>query len=117
MAHHNITGKHGEAEALVYLRQKGYRIVETNWRYGKAEIDIIAEHPDYIAMVEVKTRSADTYGAPQEFVNRKKQKMLIKAADHYAQENALEKDVYFDIIAITLYPEYKLEHIHQAFYP
>lgn len=117
MADEHKLGKLGEEEAVRYLRSKGFRIREMNWRFAKAEIDIIAENDDWLVMVEVKTRSADTFGSPEEFVTRRQQRHLIRAANRYADLNPTEKDIRFDIISILLYPEFKLEHIPEAFYP
>ena len=110
-------GKRGEAEALTLLRKKGFQIRETNWRHGREEVDIIAESDDYLAIVEVKTRTTDVYGAPEMFVSKAKQRHLIRAANAYASKRQIDKDIYFDIIAIVEKPEFRIEHIHQAFYP
>lgn len=72
MAVHNELGKQGEALAVEYLRKEGYEILETNWVFQKAEVDIIALKGDVLAIVEVKTRSSLEYGLPQEFVKPKK---------------------------------------------
>ena len=116
MAIHNDIGKLGEEKAIDYLLSKGYKILQTNWRYGKEEVDIIAENDNYLGIIEVKTRSTGAFGSPQEFISRKKQLHLIKAANAYAEKYAIEKDIYFDIIAITLSPSLKIEHIIEAFH-
>lgn len=117
MGENHELGNKGEAEALDLLRKKGFRIRETNWRYGKEEIDIIAENDEYLAIVEVKTRTTATYGFPEVFVSKIKQRHLIRAANAYAFRKQIEKDIYFDVISIIQKPEYHIEHIHQAFYP
>ena len=72
MAQHNELGKKGEQLAIDYLVKKGYKILDKNWRYLKAEVDIIAKKDSMIVAVEVKTRSSDYFGDPQDFINKKK---------------------------------------------
>jgi putative endonuclease len=117
MAEHNELGKLGEEMAVDFLRQHGYTILETNWIYQKAEIDIIAEKGNKLAIVEVKTRSSIVFGMPQEFVKPKKIQLLVKAVNAYVNIKNIDFEVRFDIISI--YKEginYKIEHIKDAFY-
>ena len=72
MAEHNDLGKFGEELAVEFLEKNGYTILETNWFFNKAEIDIIAQKENILAVVEVKTRSSLDFGLPQEFVKPKK---------------------------------------------
>ena len=72
MAEHNDLGKFGEELAVTFLQKNGYEILETNWFFDKAEIDIIAQKGTILAVVEVKTRSSLEFGLPQEFVKPKK---------------------------------------------
>ena len=117
MAEHNELGKHGEELAVEFLQQNGYEIIETNWTFQKAEIDIIAQKENTLAIVEVKTRSSIDFGLPQDFVKPKKIQLLVKAVNEYVIANDLEVDVRFDIIAIHKEgKEYNLEHIEEAFY-
>ena len=81
MAAHNELGKAGEQLAFDYLISKGYQIKERNWRYQKAEVDIIAQKGGVLAIVEVKTRSTRFFGDPQDFINSKKIKLLTSAID------------------------------------
>ncbi|NEW79514.1 MAG: YraN family protein [Gelidibacter sp.] len=117
MAKHNELGALGEELAVEELEKNGYEIMERNWRYKKAEIDIIARKNDVLAIVEVKTRSSDYFGDPQDFVNSKKIKMLVEAVNEYVVSKDLEVEVRFDIIAIII-NENKLtiEHLEDAFY-
>lgn len=117
MAKHNELGKLGEELAVEFLQQNGYDILETNWTFQKAEIDIIAQKENILAVVEVKTRSSIEFGLPQDFVKPKKILLLVKAVNEYVISNDLDVEVRFDIIAI--YKEdktYKIEHIEDAFY-
>jgi len=117
MAEHNELGKFGEELAVDFLQKNGYDILETNWTFQKAEIDIIAQKGTILAVVEVKTRSTVDFGLPQDFVKPKKIQLLVKAVNEYVIANDLEVDVRFDIIAI--YKEeksYKIDHIEDSFY-
>lgn len=101
MAAHNELGKLGEDLAVDYLRKNGYTILNTNWTFQKAEIDIIAKIENTLAIVEVKTRSSLEFGLPQDFVKPKKIQLLVKAVNAYVTERDLDVNVRFDIIAIT----------------
>lgn len=117
MATHNELGKLGEAQAVAYLQKNGYTILETNWRFQKAEIDIIAQKENILAVVEVKTRSSLEFGLPQDFVKPKKIQLLVKAINEYVLSNDLEVEVRFDIIAVHKEETiYSLEHIEAAFF-
>ncbi|PZW43892.1 putative endonuclease [Mesonia algae] len=100
MAQHNELGKKGEQLAVDFLQKKGYKILERNYRYQKAEIDIIARLNDILCAVEVKTRSTPDFGNPQDFVKPKQIQQLVKAIDFYVIENDLDVEVRFDIVAI-----------------
>lgn len=100
MAQHNELGKKGEQLAVDFLQKKGYKILERNYRYQKAEIDIIARLNDTLCAVEVKTRSTPDFGNPQDFVKPKQIQQLVKAIDFYVIENDLDVEVRFDIVAI-----------------
>jgi len=117
MAQHNELGKLGEELAVDFLQQNGYEILETNWVFQKAEIDIIAQKENVLAIVEVKTRSSIEFGLPQDFVKPKKIQLLVKAVNEYVISNDLDVEIRFDIIAISKEgKEYTIEHIEDAFY-
>lgn len=117
MAEHNELGKQGEDLAVDYLLKNDYEIVERNWVFQKAEVDIIAKKENVLAIVEVKTRSCSDFGDPQDFVKEKKIKLLVKAADEYVNSNNLEYTVRFDIIAVSKdATKCKIEHLQDAFY-
>ena len=78
-----ILGARGEKAAARYLRRRGYKILLKNFRSGKAEIDIVARHKDWLVFVEVKTRESEEFGAPSEAVDRDKQRNLSKGALDY----------------------------------
>lgn len=118
MAQHNDLGKEGEKLALEFLEKNGYDILEKNWTFQKAEIDIIARKDDVLAIVEVKTRSTIDFGLPQDFVKPKKIQLLVKAVNEYVIKNDLDLKIRFDIIAIhkDLSQKFVLEHLEDAFY-
>ena len=116
MAKHYDLGLKGEQIAADYLVKNGYAILERNWRFKKAEVDIIAKKNDVLAIVEVKTRSTDYFGNPQDFVNQKKINLLVEAINEYVISKNLDVDVRFDIIAILKNKEKAtIEHLKDAF--
>ena len=117
MAKHNELGKKGEQLAVNYLQEHNYTIVERNYRFDKAEVDIIAKKKDILAIIEVKTRSTIEFGNPQDFVKPKQIQRLVKAVDEYVTTNDLDVEVRFDIIAIIKEKSnYNIEHLKDAFY-
>lgn len=119
MAAHNELGRYGELLAKAYLEQNGYRILEKNWVYGRAEIDLIAFHDRKLIFAEVKTRRSARYGEPEEFVDWKKEKQLAFASSVYIDRMNHLGEVRFDIIAIIFENKelYKINHIEDAFWP
>jgi len=117
MAKKQSLGKIGEELAAQYLIDKGYEILERNWRAYRKEIDIIAIDGEDIVFVEVKTRQDDEYGTPEMAVNRQKRAHIYAAASAYYYEHKVGLDVRFDVIAI-LYHDGKPEinHIVDAFH-
>ena len=117
MAEHNELGKLGEELAVEFLQKEGYEILDTNWTFQKAEIDIIAQKENILAIVEVKTRSSLEFGLPQDFVKPKKIQLLVKAVNEYVVSKNLDVDVRFDIIAVHKEGKsFVIEHLIDAFY-
>jgi len=117
MAQHNELGKKGEQLAVDFLLSKGYDILERNYRFDKAEVDIIAQQNDILAIIEVKTRSTADFGNPQDFVKPKQIQRLVKAVDEYVNLNDLDVEVRFDIVAIIKEgKQFNMEHLENAFY-
>ena len=116
MAEHNELGQQGEQLAVEFLQKNGYEILETNWTFQKAEIDIIVQKEEVLAIVEVKTRSSIDFGLPQDFVKPKKIQLLVKAVNEYVTTHDLDVSVRFDIIAIQKNGnEFIIEHLEDAF--
>ena len=110
-------GVFGERLAVDYLISKGYRILAQNFRYLKGEVDILAQKDNWLAAVEVKTRSTSDFGAPEEFLKPAQIQRIIKAVDHFVVSKDLDLEVQFDIIAIILSSKTpEIEHIENAFY-
>ena len=117
MAEHNELGQLGEDLAVDFLQKNGYEILDRNWRFQKAEVDIIAQKAGILAVVEVKTRSSLEFGLPQDFVKPKKIQLLVKAINEYVISRDLDVTVRFDIIAIHYTKTaIDIEHIEEAFY-
>lgn len=118
MADHDELGKAGEEMALRHIRSMGYSVLETNWRFGREEIDIIAKDGDMLVIIEVKTRATDWFGEPEFFVSKSKQRTLIRAAEAYIIKKDLDVETRFDIISVIITAAKKtVNHIEDAFYP
>ena len=116
MAFHNELGKKGEDLATNFLLKKGFQILENNYRFLKAEVDIIAIKKDVLVAVEVKTRSTNFFEEPQDAVKPKKIKLMVSAIDYYVTQKELDVEVRFDIIAIVHQQNHtKIEHLEDAF--
>jgi putative endonuclease len=112
-----LFGKRGEVAAERYLKEKGYVVVERNYRCASGEVDLIVLDGRVIVFVEVKTRSGDRFGTPAEAVERRKQRKMIRAAQYFLAHNRLgERDARFDVVGIS-WPgrEPRIEHIENAF--
>ncbi|WP_431133356.1 YraN family protein [Psychroserpens mesophilus] len=117
MANHNDLGKKGEDLAVAFLLKNGYKIFERNYTFQKAEVDIIAQKKDVLAIVEVKTRSTNVFGNPQDFLKPKQIQRIVKAVDNYITSNRLDVEVRFDIIAIVKHGnQFDIEHLENAYY-
>ena len=122
MAEHNIVGQIGEETACQIMKKKGFRIVETNWRFGHLEMDIIAVSRKEIAFVEVKTRTS-TFGGkrPEEYVDELKRRRMAAAANAYIKLKQVELVPRFDIIGLLINPVtheiLEQTHLEDAFLP
>ena len=117
MADHIDFGKKAEELTAEYLQKNGYKILVRNFRYQKAELDLVAEKDSLIVVVEVKARSTDVFNLPQEAVNKRKIKLIVSAANYFMEEYNKNQEVRFDIISV-LPDENKnlmIEHIIDAF--
>ena len=115
MSHNQRIGKWGEETAAEYLSQRGYEIIARNIRTPYGEIDIVARQKDIAIFVEVKTRTSNTMGLPEESITPRKRQHMISAAEHYAAENEINH-WQVDVIAIEGKPEStpKITHFENA---
>ena len=102
MARHNDFGKKGEALAAEWLVQKGYRILHRNWRHGRYEVDIIAALDGIYHFIEVKTGSTTDFGYPEEKVDNRKIKNLMRGAAAWLHQFPGSKRIQYDILAISI---------------
>ena len=112
------TGRTGEDMALEYLLQRGYKLLERNWRCRYKEVDLIMENSDGIHVVEVRTRKEPTAVEPEQTVDRRKQHNLEAAANSYLRSRKTTAPVHFDIVSIVLDGSGKvlrLNHIQDSF--
>lgn len=117
MAIHNDLGIKGENIACNYLENKGYQILEKNYRYKKSEIDIIALQDNCIVFVEVKTRRNAIFDIPENAITRKKMDKLQEGALYYIEMNNISNELRFDIITIiTENNQVEINHIENAFW-
>jgi putative endonuclease len=101
MATHLEIGKAGEKLAEAYLAGKGYKILHRNWRCGHEEIDLIASKNELLHFVEVKYRSSNHHSYPEQAVNKKKVKTLLKGIEQFLYQHPQYNDFRLDILSIT----------------
>ncbi|MFC5270745.1 YraN family protein [Adhaeribacter terreus] len=118
MAEHHKLGTTGEAVAAKYLVNKGFEILTQNYRYKKAEIDLIVRKDNLLVFAEIKTRSSDKFGFPEEFVSNRKIELFLMAADEYIFQQNWLHDIRFDIISVTANSNgtFNIHHIEDAFH-
>lgn len=110
-------GYEGEDAAAAFLEDQGYRILDRNYRFRKAEIDILASRGSILAVVEVKTRTGGFYEALTDSIPKSKINRLVIAAHHYVRERHINLEVRFDIIQIIRESSgLHLIHLEDAFY-
>lgn len=119
MSQSSELGIKGEEFAADFLKNNGYKILSRNFRYGKYEIDIIAENNEFLVFAEVKTRADNPLDPPANAVTRDKQKAMIWAAEAYIKRYRIDKESRFDVIVVLQKYEddFSIEHIPYAFYP
>jgi putative endonuclease len=117
MNHSKQIGNWGEKIAVDFLKNKGYELIIQNYQFKKKEIDIIMQYENILIFVEVKLRKNHTFGFPEQFVTKTKQNYIKEAAENYIFENNWQKNIRFDIIAITKnLKNTEILHIEDAFY-
>ena len=117
MSTHLELGNRGESLAERLLLEDGYQILERNWRFSRAEVDIIAKDGEVLVFVEVKTRSSEIFGQPEESISPKKEALLKDAAAVYMEQIGHQWEIRFDIISILIKGDgYSIEHFKDAFF-
>ncbi len=110
-------GEESEILAAEFLEQKGFQILERNFRYGHQEIDLIASCNNWLIFIEVKMRTSVKFGYPETFVDRTKRRNIRNAARHYIFKRDWKGNARFDVISITMIgPLPDVHHIEDAFY-
>ncbi len=121
MAEHNDLGKWGEDEAAHFLENKGYLILERDWKMGKRDLDIVAmsENHATLVFIEVKTRKNDEFVEPEEAVDKMKMRNLAIAANAYVKLKNINTEIRFDIVSVIGGKDkmFRIEHIEDAFNP
>ena len=116
MALHNKLGKDGELIALMFLQKEGFSILKTNWRFQKAEVDIIAQDNNFLVFVEVKTRGSRKFEKPEDAIDKKKISLYKDAAEGYLEQYPTDAEIRFDVMSIVIAKdETQIEHIPNAF--
>jgi putative endonuclease len=116
LAKHNNLGKEGELIAFMVLQRDGFTILETNWRFQKAEIDIIAKKDSFLIFIEVKTRGSKKFGKPSDSIDTKKIALYKDAVEGYLEQHPSEDEIRFDVVNIIIgKDETQIEHIPNAF--
>ena len=101
MAAHNELGRWGEDLAAAFLEEKGYELIERDWKSGHHDLDIVAKDGSTLVIVEVKTRRNRLYGNPEEAIDYRKRRSLLSAINHYTKSHRIYSNVRFDIISIV----------------
>ena len=110
-------GKEGEALAAEFLTARGFEIIARNYRYKRLEIDLIVKKNNWLIFVEVKMRSSNAFGNPEDFVDYKKIKNITSGAEQYTHDKNWQGNIRFDIISIREQDGNKeIVHIEDAFY-
>lgn len=118
MAEHNQTGNAGEKIAEEYLIEKGYTILEKNWRHKRFELDLIAKWKNFLVVLEVKSRKGIIIGDADEWVTKEKQRNMIGGTNAYIDKTRLDLEVRFDVITVIFTNAGPtVTHIEDAFFP
>ena len=116
MTKHNKLAKEGELIAFMVLQRDGFTILETNWRFQKSEIDIIAKKDGFLIFTEVKTRGSNKFGTPSDSIDKKKIELYKDAVEGYLEKYPSEDEIRFDVFNIIIRKdETQIEHIPNAF--
>ncbi len=112
-------GDIGEAYAASHLEEKGYTILERNWRFRRLELDLIAMFEDIMVFVEVKTRDVNSFYKPERSVTRNKWDNIAFAAGRYMEHSGHDWEIRFDLVSVLLRPDgtASVRHFEDVFFP
>lgn len=102
MALHNELGKFGEEKAAELLQSEGYIVQNRNWRFGRGELDIVAENEKFLVVVEVKTRRKGFSVPPTDKINYAKVRNIVYATNSYIKQYHVCKEVRFDVVVVVV---------------
>ena len=108
------TGGIGENLAAEFLQRQGFTVVARNYRWKKAEIDLIAQRENWLIFVEVKTRSSNAFGEPESFVSDFQRKLIYEAAEEYIFNTDWQGNIRFDIVSVKPGPVPEVIHLEDA---
>lgn len=112
LRHRGILGKEAETQALAFLRKKGYNIIAQNYSTKFGELDIVAQHKEYLCFVEVRSRSSDEFGLPEESLTYKKKRHITLAARKFIKTKRLGEPICrFDMVCVNFTADFKLKTI------
>lgn len=117
MARHNEIGKIGEELARKYLEDKGYKIIEQNYKTKYAEIDLVAEQSSglfskkILVYIEVRTKVGESYGSPEDTINKAKLRKVLWNAKSYSAFTKWGGPERIDAICIVLNPDYSVSRL------
>jgi len=118
MAKHISLGKKGEDIAVNYLVHKGYQILDRNVQLDKVELDIVAKKDDTYVFVEVKTRSTDQYGYPEQAITGTKRQHILDAVEMYLELHHIDAEIRIDVLTVILRENlYSVMHFEDAVEP
>ncbi len=103
MAKHLETGRQGENLAAEWLQAQGFELLHRNWKYSYFELDVVAVKAGILHFIEIKTRTTDTYGYPEEGVTPKKMERLMSAGEQFLVQQPYWKRIQYDILSIRLH--------------
>ena len=116
MGDHNKLAKEGELIAFMFLQKEDFHILKTNWRYQKAEVDIIAQKDRFLVFIKVKTRGSKKFGNAEDAIDKKKISLYKDAAEGYLEQYPSEAEIRFDVISIVITKdETQIEYFPDAF--
>lgn len=102
MRWNQMIGARGEGLAMEFLHSLGFTLIEMNWRSGRSEVDLIVQRKKELHFIEVKTRTTDTFGLPEERITKSKLIALAKAAEQFMILNPAWTEVIFDVLSISI---------------